>query len=166
MGLVPTLGRTFAMVDSRLPALTPMTLDAYTSLPLFPGRLATTVLGVLAVGALVLSALGLYGVTRFSVAARTRELGIRMALGAGPRQLLGLVIGDSARFASIGLVVGVVLAFGATRILVAALPNLRPEPLAMAAAGVLLALIFGAAVSLAARRSTRIDPAAALRDAR
>lgn len=162
--LTPSLERTFGLVDPRLPVLTPTTLDAYTSLPLFPGRLATTVIGLLAVGALALSALGLYGVTCFAVAARTRELGIRMALGAGPGRLVGLLFGDSARFGFIGLVAGMLLAFGASRILLALLPRLRPDPRAVLAAGVLLFLIFGAAVGLAARRALRIDPALALRD--
>ncbi len=160
--LVPALQRTFAAVDARLPVLTPMTLDAYTSLPLFPGRLATTVVGVLAFGALVLSALGLYGVTRFAVAARTRELGIRMALGAGPARVLGLLLSDSARFASIGLATGVALAFVVTRVMLALLPRLQADPLAVLAAGALLLVIFAAAVALAARRALRIDPAAAL----
>lgn len=164
MMLVPTLERAFTSVDSRLPVLTPMTLDAYTSLPLFPGRLATTVLGVLAAGALALSGLGLYGVTRFAVEARTRELGLRMALGAGSRQILGLLVGDSARFALIGLLAGLPLTLGAARILSAVVPGLRLEPLAIAAAAVMLMVIFGAAVALAAGRSLRIEPAIALRD--
>ncbi len=164
MLLLPSLEPGFASVDPRLPALAPMTLDAYTSLPLFPGRLATTIIGALAAGALVLTGLGLYGVTRFTVAARRRELGIRMALGAGPRHLLKLLVGDGARYASVGLAVGMVLAFGVTRALVALVSHLRPDLLAIPAAGVLLALVFAIAVASAARRALRIDPAIALRD--
>lgn len=160
----PSLAAIFGSVDSRLPLLAPMTLDAYTSLPLFPGRLATTVVGILAVGALVLSALGLYGVTRLMIVARTRELGLRRALGATSGNLLQLLYADSARFAAVGLVVGLVCALGATRAIAAAITRLRPDPLAVLAACAILLLILAATVGLAARRALRIDPAIALRD--
>lgn len=164
MALVPFLEAKFASVDPRLPVLAPMTLDAYTSLPLFPGRLATTIVGVLAVGALALTGLGLYGVTRFAVAARRRELGIRMALGAGRRQLLQLLLGEGVRYASLGLAIGTGLAFGTMRVLSAIVTRLRPDPLAVIASGAVLLLIFGIAVLSAARLALRIDPALALRD--
>ncbi|MGE0354861.1 MAG: ABC transporter permease, partial [Gemmatimonadales bacterium] len=162
--LVPSLSGAFAAADPRLPVLTPMTLDAYTSLPLFPGRLATTVVGTLAAVALALSALGLYGLTRLTIDARRRELGLRMALGAAPRHLLKLLFDDAARFASIGLVLGLGLAVLATRMLLKAIPHLHPDPPAVLAAGLLLVLILGAATLLAAWRALGIDPAIALRD--
>jgi putative ABC transport system permease protein len=161
--LVPSVERVFAEADRRLPLLAPTTLEVYTGLPLFPGRLATSLLGALAVGTLALAALGLYAVTSLTLAARRRELVIRSALGATARQLVRLLLGDSNRLTAVALFVGLGLTAGVTRVLVAVLPRLRPDPTAIAVAFGVLYAIAVSAVALAARGASRIDPATVLR---
>ena len=88
------------------------TLDQYTSLPMFPVRLGTTILSSLGLVALLLAATGLYGVMAYRVAQRWRELALRMALGASRLGMFGLVFGDGARQTALGIVAGLVLSAG------------------------------------------------------
>src|SRR5205085_4426297 len=114
--------------------------------------------------ALLLAAIGIYGVVAFAAAQRTREIGIRMALGATPRHVLQLILGQSGRLAAIGIAIGVVAMLGLSRVLATVLYGISPTDIrAYTAAPVLLAVIALAAGYLPARRATKVDPMVALR---
>lgn len=127
-------------------------------------RFATLLLGVFAVMALVLAAVGVHGVLSYSVARRTRELGIRMALGAAPARLRRSVVVDGLGLALLGLVVGLVGAAGLTRALGSLLYGVTPtDPLTFVVVSLVLLAVAAAASVLPARRATAIDPTEALR---
>jgi putative ABC transport system permease protein len=114
--------------------------------------------------ALVLAAVGLYGVLSYSVTARTREMGIRLAQGAQPHDLLALVVGQGMRLTVIGLFVGVAAAFALTRLIEQLLFGVSAtDPSTFAGVPLLLAGVALAACWIPARRATRMDPVAALR---
>ncbi|HEX9760149.1 MAG TPA: ABC transporter permease [Candidatus Acidoferrales bacterium] len=130
----------------------------------FLRRSATFLLGAFAVVALALASVGLYGVIAFSVAQRTQEIGVRMALGAQSGDVLRLVLGQGMRLILFGLGIGVVAALGLTRFLGGLLYDVRPsDPLTYAAVAALLAAVALAACWIPARRATRVDPIVALR---
>jgi predicted lysophospholipase L1 biosynthesis ABC-type transport system permease subunit len=114
--------------------------------------------------ALLLAGLGLYGVLAYAVAQRTREIGVRMALGARPAQALGLIARESAAVVGVGLVLGVAGALVSARFIAGLLFGVGPsDPLALAAALLVLAAVAAIATLLPARRAARVDPAVALR---
>ncbi len=127
-------------------------------------RFVMRLLGGFAATALLLAAIGLYGVIAQSVAQRTREIGIRMALGASPRSVVLLVLSGGAAIVGLGLAAGIAGALGAGRFLSAVLYEVRPtDPVSLAGAAVLLAAVALAAHWLPARRAARVDPVEALR---
>jgi predicted permease len=134
------------------------------ALTLAPARAGAVLLGCFGALALVLAAIGLYGVVAYSVAQRTREVGLRMALGATTAQVMGMVVAGGMRLAAAGVAAGVLVSIGVTRVLSALLYGVSSvDPLAFAgAAGVLLAVALAANLA-PARRATRIQPMAALR---
>jgi putative ABC transport system permease protein len=114
--------------------------------------------------ALLLSAMGTYGVMAYTVAMRTREIGIRMALGAGPRDVLGEILGGGLRLAAVGILAGAGAALLATRLLTALLYGVSPaDPATFAAGAVVMVGVAGLASYLPARRAMRVDPVVALR---
>jgi predicted permease len=128
-------------------------------------RFALLLLAVFAGGALALAALGVYGVAAYTVARRTREMGVRLALGARPAQVLGLVVGQGTRAVAIGGALGLFGAFALGRALSSLLYGVRPaDPATVAAVALLLAAAGVAASLVPARRAARLDPARALRD--
>ena len=127
-------------------------------------RFRAVLLGLFGSVALILAAMGLFGVTAFSVSQRRVELGLRMALGAEPRSIVGLVLRDNARPALAGLIVGLAGAAGLARMLSSLFAGISPaDPATFAAAAILLAVIAAFACYLPARRATSIEPAAALK---
>jgi ABC-type antimicrobial peptide transport system permease subunit len=121
-------------------------------------------LGSLGLLALVLASMGVYGVMAYSVSQRTRELGIRMALGAQARQVLQLVLQQGMALAAIGLIVGLFAAFGSTRLVGTLLYGVNPsDPLIFGGVTLLLATAALAACYFPARRALKIDPVIALR---
>ena len=114
--------------------------------------------------ALLLAAVGIYGLMAYSVAQRTQEIGIRMALGAEVPAVRNLVVGQGMKLVLVGIAIGIVAAFGLTRLLATFLFGVKPlDPLTFAAVPVLLAAVAFVAVWMPARRATRIDPLEALR---
>src|SRR5262245_10618221 len=127
-------------------------------------RFMMMLLGVFASVALVLAAIGIYGILSYSVQRRTHEIGIRMALGARPSLMVGAVVGNGFRLMLTGLALGFAGAFAVTRLLATMLFGITPlDPLTFVGVGVLLAIVALAASYLPARRVTRIQPTVALR---
>jgi ABC-type antimicrobial peptide transport system permease subunit len=127
-------------------------------------RMMATLAGAFGVLALILACVGLYGLLAYSVARRTREIGIRMALGAQRRQVVVQVLGRAARLVLIGVAMGAPAALAASRWIESMLFGLkRTDPVAIAAAVVLLTAAAQIAAYLPARRAARVDPLAALR---
>ena len=127
-------------------------------------RYSTLMMGGMALLALILAATGTYGVIAYSVSARTREIGIRMALGAQTRDVVTLVIGGGLKMALVGIVLGLAGAFAASRLLTAMLFGIEPgDPLTFGAMAILMGLVAIAASYLPARRAMRVDPVVALR---
>jgi len=163
-GLAGALPAAVAAVDRDLPVFEIRTMEQRVLASLTPRRFAMYSLGVFAVVALALSAVGIYGVIAQSVTQRTHELGIRMALGATPRDVLRLVAGQGMALAGIGLAAGVAAALGLTRLLDKLLFGVRAwDPATFVGVAVVLALVALAASFLPARRATRVDPMVALR---
>ncbi|MFL5440787.1 MAG: ABC transporter permease [Myxococcales bacterium] len=129
-----------------------------------PRRFAAYLLALLAAVALVLAVTGIYGVLSYSVAQRTREMGIRLALGATPAAVLGLVVGDAFRLVGAGIVIGLGAALGLTQLLRSLLFGVSAtDPATYAALAVLLCAVALIASVVAGRRATSVDPALALR---
>jgi predicted permease len=140
-------------------------LSEATTRSLFAQRVAATLLGVVGAIALLLSAMGLYSVMSYAVSQRTQEMGIRMALGARPGDVIGVVLRQGLRLTIPGLLAGSAIALAAARIVSGMLVNVgASDPATFAAAAAFLALVAGLAIYLPALRATRADPMAALRN--
>ncbi len=151
-------------VNPDLPMLDPLTMTENMAGALFVQSTGATLLGGLGLVALGLAALGLYGVLAFSVSQRTREIGIRMALGSVARDIVTLVVRQAARLVLIGIVVGALLAFAVGNLLRSQLFGVQPaDPLTFGAVVGLLAAVGLAAAALPARRAARVDPVVTLK---
>jgi ABC-type antimicrobial peptide transport system permease subunit len=141
------------------------TLEQHTSFAMLPARLAAWLSGIFGTIALILSVMGIYGTVGYSVAIRTREIGIRLALGAQPSQITRWILNQGMIITAIGLASGLLLSFAATRVLSTFLYGISASDLPTFF-GVLLVLSIAsiAGCYLPARRALRIDPAKALRD--
>jgi ABC-type antimicrobial peptide transport system permease subunit len=135
------------------------------ALPLFPARIAAIVLGIFGVLAMVLAATGLFALMAYSVARRTREIGIRMALGARPVQVLSSVLRRTLVLCAVGISIGALITLAAARLLSAILYGVSPrDPAIYVTAILLMALVALLACWNPAARSIRIDPARTLRE--
>src|SRR5262249_43156730 len=140
------------------------TLEEIRSESIAPQRLNATLIGLFAALALAIATVGVAGVLSFSVSQRTNEMGIRMALGAEPKSILRMILGEGSAMAAIGLLIGGVASAPLTRVLSGQLFEVEPiDPLTMFGAAVLLLLVALAAAFIPARRATRVDPMVALR---
>jgi putative ABC transport system permease protein len=164
-GALPeTVRRTIAGIDSRLPVFNVRPMQQVIVESSSDTRFEATLLGIFAALALLLAAVGIYGVMSYLVAQRTQELGIRMALGALPSDVLRLVIGRGVALTVAGLAIGLVAALGITRLLGTLLFGVSAtDPVTFLGVALLLGVVALAACYIPARRATRIDPLVALR---
>ena len=151
-------------VDHEQPVIQIRSMESVISESIWRQHVSTSMLSVFAVIALVLSAVGIYGVFSYSVSRRTHEIGIRAALGATRTDILWLVVGEGLALTLIGVVAGIVAAMGLTRLLAGLLYGIRPrDPLTFAALSLLLTGVALLAMCIPARRATKVDPMVALR---
>lgn len=150
--------------DPNLPVTHVMTLDSLLADSVSPRRFSTFLLGVFAGLALVLAAMGIYGVMSYVVSLRTNEIGIRMALGAQPHDIWRLVIGRGAQLAFAGVLLGLVGAFALTKLISSLLFGVKPtDPITFGGVAILLVSVALLACYVPARRAMRVDPMVALR---
>jgi predicted permease len=162
--LTAAIRQTVAAIDKDQPLFAIVTMQRLVDDSAATRRLTLILLGLFSTLALILAAIGIYGVVSYSVALRTHEIGIRMALGAQRRDVLRLVLGQGARLAFWGAAIGLVAALGFTRLLASLLYAVSAnDPLTFAAVAALLVSIALAACYIPARRALRVDPMAALR---
>ena len=151
-------------IDNHIPITYEKTVTQHLAFALWPSWMGAILLGSLGLLALVLASVGVYGVMAYSVSQRTRELGIRMALGAQNSQVLQLVLGQGMLLAAIGLGIGLLAAFGSTRLASTLLYGVNPsDPAIFIGVTLLLAAAAFAACYFPARRALKIDPVVALR---
>jgi putative ABC transport system permease protein len=151
-------------LDPQVPISEVATMDDVVSSSVANQRFGAFLFFLFGAVALVLTAVGIYGVISYGVAQRTHEIGIRLALGAGRREVLELIIGESMRPALLGAAVGLCAAFGLTRLLTRLLYSVKPtDPPVFAAVLLLMIGVALLASYIPARRATRVDPTVALR---
>lgn len=146
-------------VDPNTPVPEMQTLSETVDLALSGSRLNMQLVGIFALAALALAALGIYGIISFSVAQRTRELGIRIALGAQPGGLVGLVLRQGGLLILLGVTAGIAGALALSRFMGSILFEIEPtSPITYASVTLILVAVAGVASYLPARRATRVDP--------
>ncbi|HEV2180597.1 MAG TPA: ABC transporter permease, partial [Gemmatimonadaceae bacterium] len=164
LGTLAAIRDAIAAADPALPAFGAETMSRSVDNALANEHVAATFAGFFGLAALIIAAVGLYGLVANVVAARTREIGVRVALGATPGRVISLVIGGAGRLAILGLAIGLAGALALGRVLGGLLVGLSPvDPLTFASVPVALAAVVFAASYIPARRATRIDPMHALR---
>jgi ABC-type antimicrobial peptide transport system permease subunit len=151
-------------IDAEIPLQTMRTMDDVIAASLAERRFQLGLVLLFALTATVLASLGIYGVVSYSVAQRTSEIGVRMALGAQPRQIRALVIAESLLPVAAGLVIGIAVSIGLGRVLGSLLVGIGPaDPIAIAAVSLILLIVALVANYVPAVRATRVDPWRTLR---
>jgi putative ABC transport system permease protein len=164
LALVSTARRELQQLDPELPMGAVATMDQLLADSLSRSRFTMLLLGIFSAVALVLAAVGIYGLIAYSVTQRTQELGIRVALGAQRRDVLRLVLGQGARLTVLGVTFGLLAALAFSRLLASMLFGISvTDPLTFAGVVALLTIVALLACFIPARRATRVDPIVALR---
>ena len=162
--IIPAVRREIAALDRNLPVQAETMEDAL-KLSLLPQRVGATLLGIFSLLGIVLASIGLYGVVAYSVAQRTRELGIRLALGADSRDIYRVVLGRGVALTMSGLAIGVVAALALARLARGVLFGVSPaDPITLGSVSAILVAVALLASYVPARRATRVDPLVALRE--
>jgi predicted permease len=162
--VVPQIRSVIGQMDANLPIFEIRTETEQIDRQLFPERLIARLSSFFGLLALVLACIGLYGLLSFEVTRRTREIGIRMALGAKAGDVLRAVIGQGIALAAVGIAIGVGIALGVTRFLGSLLYNVKAgDPLTFAGVALLLVAVAALACYIPALRAARVDPMVALR---
>ena len=162
--VMPAATKEVAAMDPDIPLFGVKTMREYMAASVATPRFSTTLLSIFAAVALVLTLVGLYGVMSYSVAQRTNEIGIRLALGAQPRDVLLMIVKQGSRLIVVGLAIGLLGAYALTRWISSLLFGVTAkDPLTFAAAAVVLALVALLACYVPAWRATKVDPLEALR---
>ena len=164
LAVAPAVRGAVRALDPDQPVFEVRSMDELLSSRVAQRRFSMTLLGTFAALALALGVVGVYGVTSYLVAQRAREVGLRMALGAEPRQLVRMVVGQGMRVAAVGIVLGLVGALGVARVMASLLYGVRPTDVAsLLGATAVLALATLVANYVPARRAARVDPLVSLR---
>jgi ABC-type antimicrobial peptide transport system permease subunit len=164
MTLASAVRNQLLAVDRDLPVAEMQTMEQRLANSVSSRRFNLVLLGLFSLLALTLAAVGVYGVVAYVAAQRTREIGVRMALGARRRDVLELILRQEMKFAGVGVLVGLAGAFAATRLLGSLLFGVSPnDPVTFVAAPLLLVTVALLACLVPALRAARIDPWAALR---
>jgi predicted permease len=151
--------------DSRLPLIGPGTMTELVDQQLARPRFYLVLIGLFAVLAVALAAIGIYGVVAYVVGQRTREIGVRMALGASERQVVALMVWQGLRPSAVGIAVGLAVAAAAGRLIQGLLYEIRPyDPVTFVGVSAALLTVVLLACAIPARRASRVPPAEALRD--
>ncbi|HEY6211932.1 MAG TPA: FtsX-like permease family protein, partial [Vicinamibacterales bacterium] len=162
--LLPALRSAVASVEPSLPLYDILTLEDRVDGVLARPRFSAALLASFAGAALFLAAIGVYGMLSYSVSSRLRELGVRLALGAGPERVVTLIVGDGLRLATIGIAIGIAGALGAERLLRALIPNVTAANITLL---IVVAVVMTAVAALAAfvpaKRAAGVDPIQVLR---
>jgi len=162
--LIAAVRQQVKALDPDQPIYSVRTMDDIRAESVAPERLNLTLLSIFAGIALVLAVVGIYGVMSYTVTQRTHEIGIRMAIGAQPRDVFRMVIGQGMMLALIGVVCGLIGAFGLTRLMASMLFGIEPtDPMTFAAIAVLLTGVALVACYVPGRRATKVDPVVSLR---
>jgi putative ABC transport system permease protein len=147
-----------------LPVDTVSTMDEILDSTVSPRRFSAILISIFAALALLLAAIGVYGVMSYMTGRRTGEMGIRMALGAQPRDVVRMILGEGILLATIGIVVGTAGAIALTRFLASMLFEIKPtDPATFVGVAMLLLIVSLAACYIPARRAMRVDPVTALK---
>ena len=163
--LISTVRTSLVAVDPQQPVYAIEPMDKLLAGARAPRRFVMTLIGSLALVALVLAMVGVYSVISFSVRERTREIGIRVALGAKRRDVLSMVLGQGMKVALIGVVAGLATAFAVTRLLTSLLFEVSAtDPTTFVTVAAVLSLVALLACYIPARRATGVDPLIALKD--
>jgi ABC-type antimicrobial peptide transport system permease subunit len=163
-GVFDSIRRTSKQMSDQQIIYSAQTMDEVIAGSLAARRFSMIIFGAFAVLALVLASIGIFGVTSYLVGQRTREIAIRMALGAERPHILRLVLGPGGRLALAGVGVGLAAAFGLTRLMASLLYGVAPtDPMTFGAVALLLILVALAACYIPARRASKVDPLVALR---
>jgi predicted permease len=161
---IAAVRREAAAIDPAIVLFDAQPMTEYISASLFGAKIAANLLTLLSGIGLLLAAMGLYGVMAYSVAQRTREFGVRIAMGARPRDILKLILRESGTLAISGMAAGLILAALSAQIVANAIYGVSPlDPLTYAAVGLVLAAVALAASYIPAHRATKVDPMVALR---
>ena len=162
--LAPSVRQIVRSADPQLAITALQAMTDIMSTSLAPARASMLLLALFAGVAVVMAAVGVFGVMSYTVGMRAREMGIRMALGARPSEVRRMVVSDGMRQALVGVIAGVIGAVWLTRAMTSLLFQVRPgDPLTLTAAAVLLLATAALACYLPARRATRVDPLIVLR---
>jgi len=162
--LTGALRAAFMDTHGELPFLDVRTLARHTEASYYAQRIGAVMLALIGTLALFLSAIGIYGMMAYAVSRRVREIGVRIALGAARRDVVGMVVGRALRLAGLGLLIGLAGALGIGQALRSLLLGVSPrDPLTFAGIGVLLAAVALVASLIPARRAAAVDPMVALR---
>ena len=163
--MLPALRTAVHEVDRNLPLAAVNTMDKLVDQSVGQRKLSMILLGVFSAIALLLASIGIYGVMSYSVTQRTRELGIRMALGAARSRVLALVVGQGMALAAAGVAIGLVAAYALTRFLSSQLFGVgATDPATFTIVSLVLATMALLSTLIPALRATRVDPVVALRD--
>jgi putative ABC transport system permease protein len=164
MSLVSAVRSQIAAIDKDQPVLAIKTMNEVVASTTAPRRFNTLLLAVFAVVALALAAVGIYSVISYSVTQRTQEVGVRMALGAQPGDVIRLILKQGLALTLIGVAAGVLGALAAARVMFGLLYGVTAtDPATFVAISLLLAIVAMLACYLPARRAARVEPIAALR---
>jgi ABC-type antimicrobial peptide transport system permease subunit len=151
-------------LNATVPVMASMSYDDFIAVTLLPQRIAAVVTVILGIAGLLLAALGVYGIVAYSVTQRTREIGIRMAVGATPRSIVSTMATTGLRLVAIGVGLGFAASLAATRVMSSFILNVSPtDPVVFAGITAGLAAVAVVACAIPASRAAKVDPLAALR---